>query len=279
MNIDAKNDHHMHTVFSDGAARIEEMAAAAIERGLTTITITDHMPLPFDNRYATRFDDLDRYRREIGLAKDKYAGQLEINAGLEIEFLPSFTPWIQSIVDMGWDHLLVSVHNLFVNGEPHIVNGTRREFEILVAYSENNIENLCRTYYETMQMAVRTGWFDIVGHLDVIKKNNAGQAYFMESSPWYRSLVLETLDCVEKYKMKMEINMSGLNSPAKEQYPSRWIIQEAIKRDIPLVLSSDSHRPESLGQYFDKVDELAMLGTECEETGIVMNRRVKLVTV
>ena len=54
----------------------------------------------------------------------------------------------------------------------------------------------------------------------------------------------------------MEVNMSGFNDPVKEQHPSKWIIQEASKRNIPLVLSSDSHKSKSIGQNFNIIDGL-----------------------
>jgi len=43
----------------------------------------------------------------------------------------------------------------------------------------------------------------------------------------------------------MEINTSGLLTHAKEQYPSKWIIVEAKKRNIPLTIGSDFHRDKN----------------------------------
>jgi histidinol-phosphatase (PHP family) len=258
VTIEKRSDYHTHTVFSDGAAQIDEMVAAAIRKGLEAITITDHMPLPFANRYAMNADDIKKYRREIGLAKRKYNGQITVKLGLEFEYLHPYAQWTHSIADMGWDHLLVSVHCLLINHRPYLANGTEDEFKTLVAHFGHDIEMVCKTYYETMQMAVQTGLFDIVGHLDVIKKHNIDQRYFSEASPWYRTLVIETLDIMKQNGMKVEINMAGLNHPTGEPYPSKWIIQEAANRDIQLVLGSDSHKPESLGQYFDRIDDLVL---------------------
>lgn len=39
---DLRGDLHSHTIWSDGGASIEEMAAAAKERGLKYLAITDH---------------------------------------------------------------------------------------------------------------------------------------------------------------------------------------------------------------------------------------------
>jgi histidinol phosphatase-like PHP family hydrolase len=51
--IDKTSDYHMHSVYSDGDASIDAMARSASDKGLTQVTITDHMPLPFDTRYAS----------------------------------------------------------------------------------------------------------------------------------------------------------------------------------------------------------------------------------
>jgi len=258
MIIDRKRDYHMHTIFSDGVAQIDEMVSAAINEGLEAITITDHMPLPFENRYAMHADDIQKYRHEIELAQRKYASQITIKMGLEFEYLEPFKQWVHSIADMGWDHLLASVHSLIINHRPYLVNGTESEFNILVERFDHNIEKLCKRYFETVQMAAQSGLFDIVSHLDVLKKHNMDERYFSETFPWYRAMVIKTLDIIRETGMKMEINMAGFNHPVGKQYPSKWIIQEAVKRNIPFVLGSDSHKPESLGQNFYKCDALAL---------------------
>ena len=255
MNIDANSDYHMHTVFSDGVARIDEMVSAAMRKGLGAITITDHMPLPFDNRYAMHPGDMERYRREIEVARKKYAGQISLQAGLEFEYLQPFANWVQSIADLEWDHRTVSVHCLLIDHRACLVNGSENEFKTFVERCGYDMEKACRTYYGAVQAAVRTGLFDIAGHLDVIKKHNSDERYFSERSPWYRSLVIETLETIKQKSMKMEVNTAGLTHPVGQPYPSRWIIREAMERDIPVVLGSDAHKPEALGQYFSTIDQ------------------------
>jgi histidinol-phosphatase (PHP family) len=210
------------------------------------------------------------HRRELGLAQRKYRGQITIKAGLEFEYLPPFAQWIRSIADMGWDHLLASVHNLLINHRPYLVNGTEGEFKTLVAHFDHNIKRVCKRYYETVQMAAQTGWFDIVGHLDVIKKHNRDERYFSEASSWYRALVIETLDILKQNDIKMEINTAGINHPAGEPYPSKWVIHEAMERDIQIVLGSDAHEPEAVGQYFSKIDQWVEI-----EHPVSVNKAVK----
>ena len=251
-----KSDYHMHTTFSDGKASIVEMVVAAIDKGLDQITFTDHMPLPFDNVYAMRVDDIEKYKQEIDQVKKNNFGKIKINQGIEIDFLLESIPWVQSFVDKGWDHIILSVHTIYKNNQPLSVNGTEEEFKFLLQNFNFEVKELCKQYYKIIQTAIQSGWFDIVGHLDVIKKYNVDQQYFKENEPWYRDMVMETLDVIKNQGAKMEINMSGLNDPVKQQHPSKWIIQEAVKRNIPLVLSSDAHNPKSIGQYFNTFDQL-----------------------
>lgn len=247
----------MHSRYSDGSGSIDELVRAAISAGLTQITITDHMPLPFATRYAMDKKDVELYRQEIKELQNTYAVELKINLGLEMEFIPAHRTWIHELAQSEWDHLIASIHHLpGKDGSLHLVNGTREEFIPLICSFGHDGKALCRQYYQTLQEAVSTGWFDIVGHLDVIKKHNGSDNFFDESSSWYRTLLLDTLDIIKEQEMMLEINTAGFIHQTAEQYPSTWIIEEAMKRKIKIVLSSDSHIPDTLGQYFTAFDKL-----------------------
>ena len=251
-------DCHMHSTYSDGSSSIDRMAASAIEKGLTTIAITDHMPLPFPTRYAMTADRLDFYRKDIYRTQKKYSSDLTILAGLEMEYLPNRRDWIKQIVDMGWDILLVSIHGIESgpgNGNQghFMVNGRKKEFQnTLKTVFRNDIQALCTRYYNLIREAANTQWFDVIGHMDVIKKHNLGNQYFDENSEWYRALIQETLTTIADNKMKMEINTNGRNHPAGTFYPSEWIIRDARAKGIPIILGSDAHAPDYQGQYFSR---------------------------
>lgn len=230
------------------------MACSAAEKGLTQITITDHMPLPFDTRYAMQRAKVAAYRHDIRQSQAVYEGRLKIKSGIEFEYIPKYGVWIHDLWKLGWDHCIVSVHWLLGDGVVGMVNGTRREFDALMQKAGANIKHLCRIYYGVLATAYRTGWFDIAGHLDVIKKHNANAIFFDESDAWYRDLVMAALKVIKARGMKMEINTAGINHPVNAPYPSAWIVHEAAAMGIPMVLGSDCHRPSDLGQYFDTID-------------------------
>lgn len=251
----------MHSTYSDGTSTIEDLAKSAVEKGLTTICITDHMPLPFETYYAVGLDRIQVYRDEIDSLRQQYRHKLTLLTGLEIEYMSGISDWIESIVGMGWDFLIVSVHGMRIKNSHYLINENEKEFEkTLDTVFKRDIRAFCRQYYHDVQQAVKDSRCDIAGHLDVIKKYNRSNKYFDETSLWYRELVEETLDVVKACRLKMEINTAGLIHPVGEAYPSPWIIESALKRGIDFVMGSDSHRPETLGQYFAVCAEKAFRG-------------------
>ena len=253
MTIDFFCDLHMHSNYSDGKSNIEDLARSAIEKGLTTIAITDHMPLPFNPWYSVDMDKIGSYRDEIHRVQKTYRHKLIILKGLEIEYVPQLSDWIKSIVDLGWDYLIASVHAIILDNTPYLINENEEEFnKTLNIVFKGDIRAFCRQYYHLVQQAASTGWCNSVGPLDVIKKYNYSSRYFDEQSLWYEELIYETLDVIKAHKLKMEINTAGFIHPVGEAYPSPWIIKAAIKRGIPIVMGSDSHSPETLGQYFEQ---------------------------
>lgn len=257
MTIDLSADFHMHSFYSDGSTSIEGMARAALEKGLHTIAITDHVPLPYTTRYAMAPDQVAAYRAESEQVRKNFAGELTVMTGLEIEYIPAFKGWFGDLAAQGWDVTLASVHTLFRKDLFSLVNGNETEFHKCVYDVFNgDVKALCRTYYETLQAAADTGWFNIAAHLDVLKKHNVGNRFFDETDLWYQDLVQETLDAVHAAGMKMEINMGGLLHPIAQPYPSVWIIRAAMEKGIPIVMGSDSHRPDTIGQGFERIPDL-----------------------
>ncbi|SFV68373.1 Histidinol-phosphatase [hydrothermal vent metagenome] len=97
----------------------------------------------------------------------------------------------------------------------------------------------------------QSGLFDIVGHLDLIKVFK-----FMPKGD-IKTIAKNALLAIKDADMVLEINVAGYRKPVAEAYPSKELLQEAFKLDIPITFSSDAHKPEQVGLYNDEVIQLA----------------------
>jgi histidinol-phosphatase (PHP family) len=96
----------------------------------------------------------------------------------------------------------------------------------------------------------KTQLFDIVGHLDLVKKFN------YRSKNDLSDLLLKTVEIIGKSGMCVEINTSGLRKPCHEIYPGEKLLKMCFDHDIPITFGSDAHSPEDVGAGFDRAVEL-----------------------
>lgn len=256
-DINLNADLHIHTSYSDGAKGVQHVIERALKKGMTQIAITDHMPLPFENRYAMRPEHLGGYRDKIKRFRDEHADRITIKTGLEMEYIPGYEFWTEEIVRKGWDHAIASIHIIRSRGDHGLVNGAQGEFKrVLKGLFDGDMHAFCTAYYKHLQRMIESGLFHAVGHLDVIKKHNKNNRYFNEGDDWYQDLVLETLTRLESVGLAVEINTGGFYHPVNASYPSNWIIAECLRRGIPLILSSDAHHPRHIGRDFERVRQM-----------------------
>ena len=76
--------------------------------------------------------------------------------------------------------------------------------------------------------------------------------------------------------MAIELNMAGYRKPIKEPYPSKELLEEAYKLDIPITFASDAHKPEQIALYDDEILQFARdVGyTQCV---IFKNRKMEFI--
>ena len=95
-----KEIFHVHTKRCGHAEDLpeEEYVKKAIELGADRITFTDHAPFPGDYfNGRMKLAELPEYIATLLSLKRKYADQIDIVTGLEIEYLPSFHSYIEDL--------------------------------------------------------------------------------------------------------------------------------------------------------------------------------------
>ena len=83
MSINQLVDLHNHTIWSDGANKVDDLIENAIKHNISTIGITDHY-----NTYkclSISSKNLNRYINNLSKSKTKYKDKIKILRGIEID--------------------------------------------------------------------------------------------------------------------------------------------------------------------------------------------------
>jgi len=117
---DIRGDLHTHTNLSDGLASLEEMVAAAAQRGYAYYAVTDHAP----NLYMERVTSQKALAQRDHLRRlDRAYGQMRLLHGTELNIGPDGgLDWPDEFLT-GFDLCIASVHSHF--GQPR-ADMTRR---------------------------------------------------------------------------------------------------------------------------------------------------------
>jgi len=243
-----RTSYHNHTTWSDGEATVAEMIEAARSAGIEELGISDHYVLDPGNRrfqWAISPESLDAYVEEVQKAAAA-TKDLIIRLGLEVDYIPETEEQVKKQLDpYPFDYLITSVH--FVNDFP--IDLELKSWEELSQDSRNDI---WRRYWRILRAAAESGYFDIIGHFDLPKK------YGYYPSVDLTDEALAVLDAMAAADMAVEINCSGWDKPVKEAYPSLFYLQEANRRNIPLVINSDAHTSKNVAYNFEHGRRLAL---------------------
>ena len=107
-------NYHSHTLYCDGRAGMEDFIRFAISRGFTSYGISSHAPLPFPTHWTMEWDRMDDYLDEFTRMKEKYASEIELAVGLEIDYLnEDSNPSVRRFQELPLDYRIGSVHLLY----------------------------------------------------------------------------------------------------------------------------------------------------------------------
>jgi histidinol-phosphatase (PHP family) len=239
------------------------MAAAAAAKGYRILGFSSHSPLPFPNEGNMELSRLGEYAAEIRRLGREWEGRgLEILLGLEIEWIKGLSsPRDELFQAAGLDYSIGSLHFVDLPGSGRFaVDLGLEDFESHAAlYDGEDVGRaIYRDYYGQLRELIAEGGFDILGHFDLVKKNNGEGRWFDESSPGYLDEALGAAGTLEGRDVVVEINVGGMSrGKVKEPYPSLPILRELRSLRVRITFSSDAHAPEHLGANLDSARELA----------------------
>ena len=255
-----KTNYHTHSDFCDGTGKLEDYVISAINKGFDILGFSGHAPLPFKNDWTMHKSRVKDYLEELERLKYKYKDTINIKTGLEVDYIEGLiAPSDQYLKDLGLDYIIGSVHVIpdKVTGEYLGIDYTKNEIEQLINNSfHGNTKLLVKEYYKRIRDMSDKKGFDIIGHLDVIKKTNINSIYFDETESWYKNEITETLQCIAANKQIIEINTGQILNKPEKIFPSQWILKIANKYKIPVMLNSDAHKPDRIDNYFDEAKKI-----------------------
>jgi histidinol-phosphatase (PHP family) len=229
-------DSHMHTPLCKHAyGEPEEYAERALKSGLKGIIFTCHSPMPrgFWPQVRMSIKEFPAYVAMVKRAAEAFAGRLDIRLGMESDFFPGFEDWIAELHSMEKFHYcLGSVHWQGIE--------YREKFET------GSVEDFFKTYFRLLAESAETGLFDCLAHPDLVKNYKPEQWDFNLVRP----MIAEALDRIARTGVAMELNTSGLNKRYSAMNPGPEMLQMMAERGIPVVIGSDSHIAQRVGDKF-----------------------------
>jgi histidinol-phosphatase (PHP family) len=235
-------DAHLHTDQSpDSSVPIDVYAALAVERGIPEIAITDHVDFdPRDPAFEySRYDDRERVVRG---AAERWAREgVVIHFGAELTYNRRWEADVRDhLARHRYDYVIGSVHDW--PESPYWPSRIRDWIR------GRSLDEIVAPYYA----AARSGLFDTIGHLDVVKRYLHPHVTAVDLAQ-RQDLVEAALHAIIEAGAALEVNSSGLRYPGAETYPSATVV--ARYRELGgerVVVGSDAH---SRGSFASRLAE------------------------
>ena len=249
-------DLHTHTTFCDGKNTPEEMIVSALQKGLYTLGFSGHVPAMVkggDTDWWIPPVRLGEYCKEVLSLKNKYAGQIEVLLGFEMDY---FSPELKGFT---YEYLIGSVHYVKTPYEYIPVDASPDILKESVARSYGgDFMAYAKDYFETEAHVVEKTNCDIVGHFDLLTKFNEKYPCIDENDKKYQTMALEALDSILEKDVLIEINTGAISRGWRTlPYPSEFILKHIAQKQGRVILNSDAHSADNILFAFDNALSLA----------------------
>ncbi|MHA1270077.1 MAG: histidinol-phosphatase HisJ [Candidatus Helarchaeota archaeon] len=241
--LDGLIDAHVHTKMCHHATgELHEYVEVALSKNLDEIGFSEHFPMNYipenidTSTYCITMDEVPIYINNLKKLQETYP-DIKIKIATEADYIIGKNKIIEkSLSQFKFDYIIGSVH---------VINDWCFDDPInLHKYDELDILNIYKDYFHALEQAINSKLFNIIGHLDLVKK------FGFRPDVDISFLVDPIIDSLKKNKVCIELNTSGDRKPVNEFYPSKQILEKCYINDIPISLGSDAHKPEEVGWKF-----------------------------
>lgn len=283
------HDEHMHLrphgVSPLPRHRLAPVLAACAARDVVP-GIREHAPLPARYRLGPDGEYLFCMRED---EVDTFLDELEgtgVAVGLEVDHLDGHEAETQAIVlDLFARARARGIPIGGLTGSVHFIPG--RVLDLDPSIDKGNIPHILCDYLESIMVAhiadrgaratvedyfgavrrlIRTGFYDVVGHLELLRKWErrapaGASSLYAEVEDIYAEELEATIRLAAEADIILEYNTSGRDVLLGRPYLSDEAVEACVRHGVKLALSSDTHLPKHVGRYFpEAVETLRRLG-------------------
>ncbi|MFW9600052.1 MAG: histidinol-phosphatase [Bacteroides graminisolvens] len=241
-------NYHSHCSFCDGRAPLEEFVKEAIRQGFYSYGVSSHAPLPFPTQWTMEWEQMEAYLDEFNNLRSKYADEIELYVGLEIDYLnEESNPSVARFTELPLDYRIGSVHLLYdAAGEVVDIDCSPAVFKERVdRHFNGDVLRVVRMYFDRLFRMVELGGFDILGHADKMHYNASCYHPGLLDEPWYEALMKDYFSLVASRGYLVEINTKAYDSLGTF-YPNSRYWELMKEYQIKILVNSDAHYPERI---------------------------------
>ena len=235
-------DYHLHTLLCNHAVGgMERYVQHAVSLGFREICFLDHLTVRNAKpRLSMTPDEVSYYYHAVQILKENYKRNISIKVGLEVDFNPEHADIYQEIIDVyAFDVIAASLH--FPKGLDIVTHRSGWRC------GEGDTDDVYALYFQQLQKMLEYDYFDVICHLDLIKKFGRKPVKSFENEWDY------LIQIIKDTGKTIEVNTSGYDHPAGDVYPSPEILQKCCRKGISITMGSDAHRPVNVGRHYERV--------------------------
>ena len=136
----------------------------------------------------------------------------------------------------------------YIIGSVHFLNGWGYDFaDIKQVWNDFSLQDIYKWYAEEITNLAQSGLYDVLGHPFNIR--------LFKNIPEFdvKQILEQVATVLKEANMVIDINTGTLyRYPIEEISPYPDFLQVAKKYDLPIITSSDAHKPEDCGRYIDE---------------------------
>ncbi|MBR2377244.1 MAG: histidinol-phosphatase HisJ family protein [Clostridia bacterium] len=245
--MEYKQNLHTHSTYCDGKDTPEEMILEALNRGFNSIGFSIHSHVSRSSTLIIPLENIENFKVEIKRLKEKYKGVIDVYLGIEYDL------YSDSFEDC-YEYTIGSVHYLNTkNGIQGFDNKLDQVLKYVDEHFDGNSLQFAKLYYETVANMPNIKKFDIIGHFDLLTKNNELKRFIDTNSQEYLSYAKDAIHALKGKMDIFEVNTGAIGRGYKTKpYPDKELLKEFFINGFKPIISSDCHNKNFLDVYFDE---------------------------